>query len=221
MKNDAELEHHFSALIRQNHYLQSSVFNVCHDIKLTTGRQSNLTKGHIAAARGRFSRICQVAPMRTPIQYTPIGIRTIPVLPPAESLWVYRPPVMSGSVQSWAGHFSPSKLLIHAWGSRPNLTHASFSPPEFTSETASRSLQPFFAQPTTESSYTLQWAAPFPSKLPSPWTIWTPSKIWFIEPTRVHSPNGVLIGSAVFGRLTIVTDRQTIRYSVCNNRPHL
>jgi len=41
----------------------------------------------------------QVAPMCcTSIQYTPIGILIVPVLPPAESLWVYRPPDMSRHV---------------------------------------------------------------------------------------------------------------------------
>jgi len=45
----------------------------------------------------------------------------------------------------------------------------------------------------------------------------------FLGPTRVHNPNSLSIGSAVFAGLTIVTDRQTDRprYSVCNNRPHL
>jgi len=33
-----------------------------------------------------------------PIWCIPIGIHTLPVLPPAELLWVYQPPVMSGRV---------------------------------------------------------------------------------------------------------------------------
>jgi len=49
-------------------------------ITITSG-QSNLTKGLIADAHGRFSRIPQVAPI-----CIPIGIRTIPVLYVAESL---------------------------------------------------------------------------------------------------------------------------------------
>jgi len=50
---------------------------------------------------------------------------------------------------------------------------------------------------------------------------------WFLGPIRVHNPNGIWIGSAVFAGLTSVTDRQTDsqidrpRYSVGNNRPHL
>jgi len=44
---------------------------------------------------------------------------------------------------------------------------------------------------------------------------------------QVHFPNSILISSAVFAGLTIMTDRRTDRrtdrpsYSVCNNRPHL
>jgi len=41
----------------------------------------------------------------------------------------------------------------------------------------------------------------------------TPSSTCFLGPTRVHNPNGILIGSAIFAGLTIVTywptDRQT------------
>jgi len=50
----------------------------------------------------------------------------------------------------------------------------------------------------------------------------TPSNTCFLGPTRIFNPNGILIGSAVFAALTIVTDRQTDRprYSVCNNRPY-
>jgi len=33
----------------------------------------------------------------------------------------------------------------------------------------------------------------------------------FVGPTKVHIPNGISIGSAIFTRLTIVRDRQTGR----------
>jgi len=55
----------------------------------------------------------------------------------------------------------------------------------------------------------------------------TPPNTCFLGPTRVHDPNGISIGSAVFAGLTIVTDRQTERqtdrprYSVCNNTLYL
>jgi len=39
----------------------------------------------------------------------------------------------------------------------------------------------------------------FPLKI-APWygAIWTLSNAWFLGPTRVHTPNGISIGSAVF-----------------------
>ena len=51
----------------------------------------------------------------------------------------------------------------------------------------------------------------------------TPSNTCFFWPIRVHNPNGISIGSAVFAGLTIVTDGLTDRprYSVCNNKTHL
>jgi len=49
------------------------------------------------------------------------------------------------------------------------------------------------------------------------------SNTWFLWLIRVNIANGIAIGSAVFGGLTVVTDRQTDRprYSVRSNRPHL
>ena len=38
-----------------------------------------------------------------------------------------------------------------------------------------------------------------------------PTNTWFLGPTRVHNPDGISIGSAVFAGLTIVTDRPTDR----------
>jgi len=37
----------------------------------------------------------------------------------------------------------------------------------------------------------------------------SPSNTWFFEHTRVFHPNGISIGSAVFAKLTTVTNRQT------------
>ena len=67
-----------------------------------------------------------------------------------------------------------------------------------------------YAQLKSEDPYTLQWAALFPLKaFPSHLAMWTPYNTWFLEPTRVHNPNGISIGSAIFAGLTTVTDRQT------------
>jgi len=49
--------------------------------------------------------------------------------------------------------------------------------------------------------------APFrPQNCPG---IWTPSNMSFLGPTQVHLPNDILIGSAVFEGLVVVTNRQT------------
>ena len=49
-----------------------------------------------------------------------------------------------------------------------------------------------------------------PSKLPLPMVGSGPtSNTWFAGPTRVHNPNGILIGSAVFAGLTSMTHRPT------------
>jgi len=36
-----------------------------------------------------------------------------------------------------------------------------------------------------------------------------PSNTWFLGPTQVNTPNGVMIGLATFAGLTVVTDRPT------------
>jgi len=38
----------------------------------------------------------------------------------------------------------------------------------------------------------------FPKNLPFPWGIGHPSNTWYLGPTRVINPNGILIGSAIF-----------------------
>ena len=65
-----------------------------------------------------------------------------------------------------------------------------------------------FAQITAECPYTLQLDAPCPpSKLPLRMGVCGPlSNTWFPGPTRVLNPNGILIASAIFSRLTSVAD---------------
>ena len=64
-----------------------------------------------------------------------------------------------------------------------------------------------------------------PKIAPSPWVIWTPCNTWFLRSTKVYTPIGILIGSAVFFQCSATRprDRQTYRprYSICSNRPHL
>jgi len=111
-----------------------------------------------------------------------------------------------------------------------NVTHASLGPPESIphtyTHTASRSVRPFLHN-SRQKVPILYNGQPFPLKIaPSHWGSGRPSNTWFLGPARVHTSNDMSIGSAVFSRLTIVTDRPTNRptdrprYSVCKNRPH-
>jgi len=42
---------------------------------------------------------------------------------------------------------------------------------------------------------------------------WTLPNTWFLEPTRVDVPDGILIGSYVTAQLVLVTSRQTDRHT--------
>ena len=44
---------------------------------------------------------------------------------------------------------------------------------------------------------------------PYTWGIFTPSSTWLLEPKQVNTTNSILIGTAVFAGLMIVTDRLT------------
>jgi len=50
--------------------------------------------------------------------------------------------------------------------------------------------------------FTMGYLPPPQKKCPSPWGIWTPSNTLFLGPVRVHNPNGITIGSAVFAGFT-------------------
>jgi len=45
----------------------------------------------------------------------------------------------------------------------------------------------------------------------------TPSNTWFLGPTHVFKSKGILIGSATFAGLTIMTNRQTDHATLCNS----
>jgi len=92
----------------------------------------------------------------------------------------------------------------------PYLIHASLSPTESKSQTASRSVQPFFTAHGRESLYFTMPLLPL-KIAPSHGESVPLSNTWFLGPTEVHNPNGTSIGSAVFAGLTIVTDRPTDR----------
>jgi len=60
-----------------------------------------------------------------------------------------------------------------------------------------------FAQSTTESPYTLQWATLSPKIAPSCGGPGPPCKTRFLGPIGAHKPNGISIGSAVFPQTTV------------------
>jgi len=67
-----------------------------------------------------------------------------------------------------------------------------------------------FAQLTTESLFfTVDRSSPL-KITPSPWIL---ARIFasFLGPIRIHNPNDITIGSAVFAGITIVTNRPTDR----------
>ena len=68
-------------------------------IAVTLPLKITMVKITASPPQGWFSRIRQVVPMCTPsiTPQGPIGICTVPILPSAESLWVYRLPDMSWS----------------------------------------------------------------------------------------------------------------------------
>jgi len=45
-----------------------------------------------------------------------------------------------------------------------------------------------------------------PLKIPLPMGMWMPFNALFLRPTRVHIQNSILIGSAIFAELRIMTD---------------
>jgi len=76
--------------------------------------------------------------------------------------------------------------------------HGSLGPPESTTQTAYRLVQPF-SQGSRQHPYILQWAAPSP-KIALTMEILTQYTTWFLEPTRAHSPNSIFNGPAIFCR---------------------
>jgi len=88
---------------------------------------------------------------------------------------------------------------IVRWRQRdPHVTHASFSPSESTTQTASRSLQPLLHS----SWHSVIGEALSPKSCSFAQGI---KGIWFLGPTQAYNPNGNSIGLAVFAQLTTVS----------------
>jgi len=91
----------------------------------------------------------------------------------------------------------------------PHVIYSSLCPLEPTTQTASRSVQPFCSVHGRASLY-LTMGRPFPSKLPLLMGASGPRLIHgsFLGPTRVLNPNGISIGSDILqGSLPRPTDR--------------
>jgi len=105
------------------------------------------------------------------------------------------------------------KIAPSHGGSGAHLTRDSLGPSEPTTQTASRSVQPFLHRwpqcPCTLHRFP-------PQNCPFQWGSGPPFNTCFPGPTRVVNPNSILIGSAGFAGLTSVTDRP-----VGDNRLHL
>jgi len=121
------------------------------------------------------------------------------------------PRQMDGSVVfgRWRQCALPWWHIGATWGIQLNLCFlrpTQVHNPKF--QTANRSFQPFLHSSRKESSG-------MPGHIRSSgnclftWGIWTLSDTWFLWPTRVLSPNGISITSAVFAGLTSVTNRPT------------
>jgi len=81
--------------------------------------------------------------------------------------------------------YSPTCGNVH-----PHLTHTSLGPPESIPQMASRSVQPLLHSSWQCRQTCLGMGRPGPQ-----------SNTRFLGPTRVHIPNGILIGSAIFAGL--------------------
>jgi len=113
----------------------------------------------------------------------------------------------------------PQKLPLLVGGSGPPSKSWFLKPDRAHSPNSISIVSAVFSQVTAECPYTLQWDAPFPSKLPLPMgESGPPCNTWFPGPTQVLNPNGISIGSAVLAGLTSVTDRPTDRQTTLLGR---
>jgi len=132
--------------------------------------------------------------------------------------------ILSSTRKSDVGHMPGHGLSpkIAPWHGRSgrHLIH-SFGPPESSTQTASRSVQPFLYS-SSQTVPILYNGPPLPLIIVPSYSDLTLSNTRFVGSTRVLNPND-LDRFNPFAWLITVTNRQTVRprYSVCNNRPHL
>ena len=106
-------------------------------------------------------------------------------------------------------HMDGSVVFARLCQYAPSLMHASLHQPRSATKMSFWSIQPLCTAHGKVSLYFTK-GQPFPPHTcPFIWGICTPSNTWFLEPSWVHNPNSISIGSAVFAGLMIVTDRPT------------
>jgi len=94
-------------------------------------------------------------------------------------------PFLHSSRQSVVWHVRacpfPLKLSLFTRGSVPHLIRVFLDPPDWASQTASRSVQPFLHS-SRQTVTILYNERPFPLNCPSHRGIWAPSNTWFLGP---------------------------------------
>jgi len=138
-------------------------------------------EGHIATAHGRFNHTCQ---------YDNVYRQKIPtfynrlLLPPLKIALAH-------------GRSGPVKYML-LWA-HPTQ-HPKWHLDQFS----------HFCTVYGRESLYFTWTTPSPIKIaPLHGASGPSSNTWFLGSTQVQNPNGILISSAIFAGLTIVTDRQT------------
>jgi len=113
------------------------------DNTITSG-QSNMTTGHIPAAREWFSGLHQVAPVCTPPNTCFLGPTRVQI-PNSMSICsaIFAQLTTEGPYTLQRAAPSPLKISTSHEGYESHLTNGSFDPPQSSTQTASRSVQPF------------------------------------------------------------------------------
>jgi len=130
-----------------NNNIATYVVRRCGLIIITNG-QSNLSTSLIAAAHGRFNGIRQVVPLCTPpnscfLRPTRVQIRNGIWIGSAVFLHLTAECPYIKSIYTLGRPYSLLKIVRVHGGSRTHLMHSFIGQPESSTQTASRSVQPF------------------------------------------------------------------------------
>jgi len=133
----------------------------------------------------------------------PIGIHTVLVLPPADSLWVY----WLLDIRACPGLATFPVKIASVWIWAPSNTW----PTQIRIPNVNLIVSAVFAQLMAESPILILYNELPISPQIAPLHGWSgPScNTWFLWSTQVHIQNGTLVGSSFFAGFAIVTDWQT------------